>query len=34
MSMRALILQAHQVVDDEIRRESESMGEGGRYCQQ
>jgi ActR/RegA family two-component response regulator len=34
MSTRALIIQAHQAVNDEMRREFESMGEGGRYCQQ
>ena len=34
MSTRAMILQAQQVIYDEMREDFESMGTGGRYCQQ
>jgi hypothetical protein len=34
MSARVMIIQAYQMVYDEILVEFEAMGTGGRYCQQ
>ena len=34
MSIRAIILQAHEAVHDEMRTEFEAMGTDGRYHQQ